>query len=327
MNKIIKFSYLLFLSTLFLLVGFYLWASSPTYSISEYAKIEHFSFPTKKNKDSVFSIITYNIGYLSGMTNNLPVERSKQLFDANLEIVLRNFQKENGDILAFQEIDFGSKRSFEINQQNKIAEIGYNNVAQTINWDKNYVPFPEFPISLHFGKMLSGQSVLSKFSIFEQERVPLQRNTKNPFYYDAFYLDRLAQIVKIKISNQILVVINVHLEAYDAETRKEQTKKLVQLYKKYSTDFPTILLGDFNSDVAYENATIKLIMNIPDIGNAVFQPENKTKTFSSEKPTARLDYIFYNSNFIQYIDGKVLYEFGQASDHLPLKMNFQFKQR
>ena len=325
MNKIIKFSFLLFVSTLFLLAGFYLWASSPKFNVSEYAKIEHFSFPSITNKDSAYTIITYNIGYLSGMTNNLPIEKSKMLFDTNLGIVLKNFQNENADILAFQEIDFGSRRSYDINQQNKIAEIGYNNVAQTINWDKNYVPFPEFPISLHFGKMLSGQSVLSKFSVITQERIPLQRNHKNPFYYDAFYLDRLAQIVKIKIRDQILVVINVHLEAYDAETRKEQTKKLVEIYGKYSANFPTILLGDFNSDIAYKNATIKLIMDIPGIGNAVFNPENNVKTFSSEKPTVRLDYIFFNSNRIQYLDGSVLNEFGQASDHLPLKMKFKLK--
>lgn len=325
MNKFVKLAFALLFSILFLLVGFYLWASSPKHSNSEYAKIEQFQFPSKINNDSVFSIITYNIGYLSGMTNNLAIEKSKQLFDTNLSQVLKFFQKENADILAFQEIDFGSTRSFEINQQNKIAEIGYNNIAQTINWDKNYVPFPESPISMHFGKMLSGQSILSKYPILFQERIPLQRNSKNPFYYDAFYLERLAQIVKIKVKNHILVIINVHLEAYDAETRIKQTKKVIELYNKYSIDFPTILLGDFNSDISYANASIKLIMDIPQIGNAVFTENNLVKTFSSEKPTERLDYIFYNTHFIEFIDGSVLNEFGQASDHLPLKMLFRIK--
>ncbi len=325
LSKIIKLSFLLFVSILFALVGFYFWASSAKQSILEYTKLEHFNFPSKINNDSIFSIITYNIGYLSGMTNNLPIEKSKHLFDENMELALQNFEKHNADILAFQEIDFGSARSFEINQQNKIAEIGYNYVAQTINWDKNYVPFPEFPITMHFGKMLSGQSVLSKFPISEQERIPLQRNNKNPFYYDAFYLDRLAQIVKIKIKNQTIVIINVHLEAYDAETRKEQTKKIVKIYTKFSAKFPTILAGDFNSDISYDNASIQLIMDIPKIGNAVFNNQNLVKTFSSEKPTERLDYIFYNTNFIQFMDGSVLEEFKQASDHLPLKMVFKIK--
>lgn len=325
MNKFVKILFALLFSILFLLVGLYLWASSPKYSASEYTKIEQFNFPSKVNNDSVFSIITYNIGYLSGMTNNLAIAKSKQLFDTNLNQVLKHFQKENADILALQEIDFNSTRSFEINQQNKIAEIGYNYSAQAINWDKNYVPFPEFPISMHFGKILSGQSVLSKYPILFQERIPLQRNSKNAFYYDAFYLDRLAQIVKINIDNHTLVIINVHLEAYDAETRIEQTKKVIELYHKFSGIFPTILLGDFNSDITYENASIKLIMDLPSIGNAVFTEENMVKTFSSEKPTERLDYIFYNTNFIKFVDGKVLHEFGQASDHLPLKMVFQFK--
>lgn len=305
-------------------LGFYFWASSSVYNLKDYTKIQEFNFPSKLNNDSIFSIITYNIGYLSGMTNNLPVAKYKPFFDTNLNLVQQQLKEKNADIIAFQEIDFNSTRSFEINQQNEIAKIGYNYIAQTINWDKNYVPYPEFPISMHFGKILSGQSILSKYKIYSCDRIPLQRNKTNPFYFDAFYIERLAQIAKIKIQNKTLVVINVHLEAYHKETRRKQTEEIIEIFNKYSNEFPTILLGDFNSDREYDNASINLILKLPKIGSAAY-PDKKNNTYSSEKPIERLDYIFYNTKYIDYIDGEILSDFGLASDHLPLKMKFKFK--
>jgi endonuclease/exonuclease/phosphatase family metal-dependent hydrolase len=237
MKKIIRFLFLVILSLLLVLVGFYFWASSPNFSSDEYVKTYTNSYPKETKIDSVFSVVTYNIGYLSGMTNNLAVDMPKSLFDKNLQLVLDKFKNLNVDLIAFQEIDFASKRSYDTNQQDKIAALGYNYVAQTINWDKKYLPYPEFPISKHFGRILSGQSVLSKYEITDQERVELERNKTNPFYYDAFYIDRLAQIIKIKIQNETLVVINVHLEAFHQETRLVQTKKIIEIYNKYSDEF------------------------------------------------------------------------------------------
>jgi endonuclease/exonuclease/phosphatase family metal-dependent hydrolase len=189
------------------------------------------------------------------------------------------------------------------------------------------LPYPEFPISSHFGRILSGQSILSKYEIINQDRFELERDKTNPFYYDAFYIDRLAQIVKISIQNKILVLINVHLEAFNKETRLIQTKKIIELYNTYKNLYPTILLGDFNSDIKFENATINLLLDLPDLGNAVFEKNNYPKTYISLNPTERLDYIFYNKKYITFIDGYVLTDFKQASDHLPLLMKFKFKQK
>jgi len=325
MNKIIKFLFVFILSLLFILVGFYFWASSPNFSSDSYEQIYTNKYPSKINNDSIFSIITYNIGYLSGMTNNLAIEKPKSLYENNLQTVLNQFKSINADILALQEIDYSSHRSYEINQQNELAKLGYNYIGETVNWDKKYLPFPYFPISRQFGKMLSGQSILSKYKIIDQERIELERNNTNPFYYDAFYIDRLAQIVKIKIQKETVVLINVHLEAYHQETRLKQTKKIKEIYSIFSSEFPTILLGDFNSDIRYENASINSLLDLPKTGNAVFNKNKMQNTFNSEEPKQRLDYIFYNTDFIKFIDGRVLTEFQQASDHLPLIMNFKLK--
>lgn len=327
MNKTLRWLAIILLLFIFIVFGFYLWASSPNYSFKEYAKIYHNNYPQKVKNDSTFSIITYNIGYLSGLTNNTATKNNKLFFDNNLHLVSDQFKLINADIIAFQEIDYGSKRSFYVNQQNEIAKIGYNHVAQAINWDKKYLPYPRFPLSSLFGKIYSGQSILCKYRITEQNRFELDRNKTNPFYYDAFYIDRLAQVVKISVQNKTLVLINVHLEAFHQKTRLKQTKKIIEIYKMYKNLYPTILLGDFNSDIKFENATINLLLDIPEIGSAVFNKKDFPKTFNSSNPTERLDYIFYNKNFITFIDGKVLDNFKQASDHLPLLMKFKFKNK
>jgi len=330
MNKTFKIISKLILSLFLLFIAFYFWASASNFEVDEYSKLIVNDYPTKITNDSVYSIITYNIGYLSGMTNNLPIKKEQKFFDVNLELVLEQFKSLDPDFIAFQEIDFASRRSYDINQQNEIAKLGYNFVGQAINWDKKYLPFPEFPISMHYGRILSGQSILSKYEITHQDRIELKRNTTNPFYYDAFYLDRLAQIVEINLAkpnqkNKILVVINIHTEAFHQETRLEQIKHIIQLYQTYNEEYPTILLGDFNSDVNYENAGIKLLLDLPNTGCAAFETNNIINTFDSEKPFERLDYIFYNTDFIEYIDGEVLSQFNQASDHLPLLMKFKLK--
>jgi endonuclease/exonuclease/phosphatase family metal-dependent hydrolase len=325
MKQKFRFFFIVLAGLSFIIVGFYFWASSPNLSQSNYNETGKYDYPSSVENDTIHSVISYNIGYLSGMTNNLPIEKPRSLYDQNLNKVIYELKKVNADIIALQEIDYNSKRSYHIDQQKELSKLGYTNYGQNINWDKKYVPFPYYPISMHFGKILSGQSILSKYPILQQERIELKRNVNNPFYYDSFYIDRLAQVTKIKINDQFLILINVHLEAYDQATRKLQMQQVKSIYIKYYKDFPTILLGDFNSDIKYKDAGISLFLKLPETGCAAFSIDNPENTYSSESPTERLDYIFYNKQFIKEIDAKILTQFELASDHLPLLLKFKFK--
>ncbi len=325
--KFLKYAFLVLMSFLVLTIGFYLWASSPNLSPTDYAVIsEAAEINTEQNGDE-FRILTYNIGYLSGMTNNLPVEKPRSLFEDNMDRVLDNLKRIDADLLAFQEIDYDSDRSYNINQHEVIGELGYRFSAKTVNWDKRYVPFPYYPVSMHFGKVISGQSVLSKYPILEQERIELERNQDNPFYYDSFYLDRLAQVVKVRVAGHNLVLIHVHLEAFDQATRIHQIEKLRSIYAKYYKDGPTIMLGDFNSDPRYENAGIELMEELIHTGSAAFDRSNFQNTYNSRQPTERLDYIFYNTDYIEEINAEVVDEFDEASDHLPVLLTFKFNSK
>jgi len=322
MNKLIKYTLSAFATLIMTSVVFFFWASAANHDEIEYSKLIENEYPASINTDSVYSIITYNLGYLSGMTNNLPVAKPKSLFDNNLKNVYKEFTSLNPDIICLQEIDYHSKRSYYVNQQEELQKLGYNYIFQAVNWDVNYLPFPYYPPSMHFGEVYSGQSILSKYKLEDVERIVLDRVDDNPFYRDAFYLDRLAQVSKISIGGKTAVIINVHFEAFDAPTRNKHAKIIVKLYNEFAIDYPVLLVGDFNSDGRFENAAIQMILDIPGIKSA---GHDKGNTYPSLNPKVRLDYIFYNEEFIELQSAAVLTSFEQASDHLPVQMGFRFK--
>jgi endonuclease/exonuclease/phosphatase family metal-dependent hydrolase len=325
MKRFFKFVFRLFLLLIIAFVIFFFWSSSATLDENDYNTLTNINVFKPLNKDSIFSIVTYNIGYLSGMTNNKPIEKPKQLFDTNLQNVLLENEKINPDIIAFQEIDYQSSRSYFINQEERIANFGYNFRASAINWDKNYVPFPYWPFHMNFGKVVSGQSIISKYPLKENQRIVLSRVDDAAFYRDAFYLDRLAQVAKVILNGKEVILINVHLEAFDKPTRAVQFKEVITLFNSYKDKYPTILLGDFNSKARDKKASVQEIFEMEGVGNAAFDVKNIQNTFNSKDPYKRIDYIFYTKNSIEYVSGKVLNEFEQASDHLPVQMNFKLK--
>lgn len=322
MRKLIKYTLSVFVILIVTSAVFFFWASATNHSTEDYSKLIEYNYPDVVDNDSVYSIITYNLGYLSGMTNNLPVPRPSALFNENLLRVYNELEKLNAHIVCLQEIDFHSKRSHYINQQEELQKLGFNSVFQAVNWDKKYLPFPYYPPSLHFGEVYSGQSILSKYPLKDIERIVLERVADSPFYLDAFYLDRVAQVSKILIEGKTVVLINVHLEAFDFVTRTIQTKHIAKLYDAYKDSFPVILAGDFNSDAEHIDASINVILDIPGIKSA---GHKLGKTFSSRNPVARLDYIFYNEEFIELKSAAVLNSFGEASDHLPVLMQFKLR--
>jgi endonuclease/exonuclease/phosphatase family metal-dependent hydrolase len=324
MKRLFKALIRIIILFLVLTVGFFFWGSSSVYPEKENNLIINNNVENAQANDSILSILTYNIGYLSGMTNNLPIAKPKSLFDGNLTQIKNVLKNLNIDILAFQEIDYASARSYDVNQQQEIAKLGYPFIGQCVNWDKRYLPFPYWPIALQFGRVYSGQSVLSKFPIKKQDRIVLEPVANAPFYRTAFYLDRLAQVDKIEINGKIVIIINVHLEAFDKPTRTIQIKRVLKLYNTYKDNYPTLLVGDFNSDMKYTHASISPIINSPNIGIAAYN-KPYANTFNSVKPSKRIDYIFYNKNFIEEVSSRVVTEMGDASDHLPLMMTFKLK--
>ena len=313
-----------------LLIGFtvfYFWGSSGSVDLGQLNSKIVYHDNYKKSFDTV-EVITYNLGYLSGMTNNLPVDRGDELFKENLLSARSMFEQMDADIIGFQEIDFGSARSICMNQLDSIAvKLGFPVAYQSINWDKTYLPFPYWPPSQHFGKILSGQAVLSKFELQPIETITLEKPINAGFFYKSFYLDRLIQIVKLNLGRSDLIVMNLHLEAFDQETRVAHGHVVKELYERYAADYPVLLIGDFNSESEYVNSedALSIIMTSANIESAIIKDQyfnESTKTFPSEQPDRMIDYILFNNTRVQKVESRVVKEAGQISDHLPVMMKF-----
>jgi endonuclease/exonuclease/phosphatase family metal-dependent hydrolase len=315
---------------LLFVLAFYVWGKSSNLSQEELHRIEVSASPLAQ-LDTI-TVMTYNLGYLSGMTNNQAVKPSRDLFDQNQQRAIRIIEKYNPEIIGFQEIDFFSKRSYFENQAENLGNH-YATKVRSVNWDKKYVPFPYWPPSVHFGKMISGQAIFSKFQVNSSERIVLPGPKAAPFYYRAFYLDRLIQIAQLSIGKQNLVVMNVHLEAFDEQTRELQAKEVMSVLEAYAQQYPVLLMGDFNarppfaSERVTEEQTMQLFFNHPLLSSAIskdryLSEEHQHFTFDTQAPYEKLDYIFYTKNFIRPVAAATISEAAEISDHLPVSFTF-----
>ncbi len=312
------------------LIVFYFWATSGSYPREKYTEIFTYDVEDISADSDTFSLVSYNIGYLSGLTNQEAIERPKSLFDHHLDSAIATLGSINPDIIAVQEIDIASNRSYNVNQLAALANaLGLPYAGLAITWNKNYVPFPYWPISVHFGKIVSGQALLSRYPIVENERIVLEKVASHQFFYNAVYLDRLAQITQINIDGRSLVIINVHLEAFDNPTRFKQTYAVREIAESYAKDYPVLLVGDFNSALnrPKEGERSIEVMAESDLFKSALPREQWTDqpTFPSELAEYKLDYLFYTSISLELKDTRVISEIGTASDHLPLMMTFSFK--
>ena len=322
------------------LTAFFFWGSAGTTDRQTYDDIVEYDASAPAAKSS-YTIVSYNIGYLSGMVNNTTAKPERSFFDNNQAKAIAALQTVSPDIIGFQEIDFGAKRSYDVNQMDAIAgALRMISGAIAINWDKNYLPFPYWPPSAHFGKILSGQAILSRYPIEKNSRIVLERLTDKSFIYNAFYLDRLAQVSQINLDGQPLIVISVHLEAFAEETRMNQTRFVRSLAEEYAQTFPVIVMGDFNSDLnraSFVTATgetegetqfsIKEMLASEQFQPAVPQDQwaSDNATFPADAPQYKLDYIFYTPSTLEVLKAQVLSTAEDASDHLPLMAQFRFK--
>lgn len=305
-------------------IGLFLWASSGQLSQSELARVRSYTPVSKTTAPDSLTVTTYNVGYLSGMTNNAPVERSDSLFYANMDQVVQHLREMRPDLVAAQEIDFGGARVAHVHQLDTLARrLGYPTAAQAVNWDERYLPFPYGRPAVHFGRTLSGQALLSRFPIRRHVRTVLPRPPQ-PFYRDAFYLDRLAQVGVLDLGGHPLAVINVHLEAFEATTRQEQARRVNTLYRRLAdAGIPALLVGDFNSTLstgeadstgeaegpassrkkteAVADRTMQLLLKNTDLRPALASRTSAsgTATYPADAPSRQIDYILYSPQFFR----------------------------
>lgn len=355
MRTVLKLFAALLLLFLGAFVVFYFWAGSPAISEDKLATVHDYGVsgrPAATPKDQ-YTIVTYNVGYFSGMANNLPFALDKDFVLGNLQKAAEVLAQLDPDIIAMQEIDFEAARTSGMDQLAYLAAAinkspapgpAMRYGAKTVNWNKTYVPFPYWPISANFGRMVSGLAILSRYPLSGLQRHVLAKRGDKPFYYQRFYIDRMAECAIVDVGRP-LAVINVHLESWDRGTRAEQIQQVAGFVREMRQKAPVILLGDFNTVPIWaaqktgfpdefqdytDEKTLLVVMN--DLGlKPAIGPDDcpgdqrATLTFPSAAPTRKVDHIFYDPKNIEIVSWGVVSEAGSASDHLPLMMKFRFK--
>ena len=153
-----------------------------------------------------------------------------------------------------------------------------------------------------------------------------------------FYLNRLIQETEVKIGENLLIIMNIHLEAFDKRTREKQAVFVLEYYREnFKNKFPVIILGDFNCvppDAEKKNnfpdepvtdyrdeKTIRIFLAEESLSEALPDNKNNLNTFPSVNPDRKLDYIFFSNDKIEMIKTSV-YKI-KSSDHLPVMMQFR----
>lgn len=327
------------------IILFFLWATYPWDLLAK--KVEGPHYALKENaiadKPTTLTLLSWNIayGYGAGSEGTADYEfKESDHFQKNLKLIADAIKSSGADVVTLQEIDFNSARSHHEDQLKKLAELtGLNFYAPAVSWRTQYVPFPYWPIKRQFGGMSSGGAILSRFPIKKNEIHLLAKPAQKAWWYNLFYLYRYFQVVTLNIAGRDVVVVNLHLEAFERATRESQARELVKLSKDLKIDF---IAGDFNmlpsgaikrsgfsnpsdfyeGDTSYEILRKLPLKEVVDL-TSYQGKEEAWFTFPSHKPDRRLDYIYHPAQFplieVEVFQGP----HAGASDHLPIKARFK----
>lgn len=200
-----------------------------------------------------FTILTFNTGYgalgdnadffLDGGSSVKTADETR--VRSNMEGIVSAVREADPDVAFFQEVDVNSMRSSRVDESEILvnAQAGTENTF-AFNYRSIFIPYPVPPI----GQVNAGILTTSKFSISDATRVQL------PVPFSG--IERLGNLkrcllvdrVPIEGSDHELVLVNLHLEAYDSgEGKAAQTAMLRDLLQEELEKGNYVIAGgDFN---------------------------------------------------------------------------------
>ncbi len=200
-----------------------------------------------------FSIMTWNVGYFGlGQTSDFFMDGGESVRSSNKDTVKDNInsitaalKQEDADIVFLQEVDTSAKRTYYIDELEAVTSSlqGYQN-TYALNYKVLYVPYPLPTI----GKVSAGIATLSKYGVSDSTRVSLPCPFKYPIRLANLKRCLMVDRVPIEDSDKELVLVNLHLEAYDdGEGKAAQTAQLRELLESEAKKGNYVIAGgDFN---------------------------------------------------------------------------------
>lgn len=200
--------------------------------------------------DSV-KLVAWNIGYGAlGDNADFFMDGGKMVYTgdearvrANMDAMVGEIKAQDPDILLLQEIDLDSSRSRHIDETYYFDVLGYNNMAFANNFKVEFFPIPIPP----YGHIDSGIATYSSYSTTSATRVQLPCSFTWPIR--TFNLKRCLLITRIPVEGgKELVIVNLHLEAYDdGEGKAAQAQVLMDIINEETAKGNYVIAGgDFN---------------------------------------------------------------------------------
>ena len=293
--------------------------------------------PKPAEPSGALSVVTWNIHFGWGAREDPVGSLSREQVEKNLDGVAVYLKTLHPDFVFLQEVDFDSARTSGVNEMEYLARaLDMRWAAPTVTWKKGYLPFPYWPPRAQWGRMLSGQAILSRFPLTEAARLRLPKPANNPFWYNWFNIDRSVTVTKARLGFVEIALFNLHLDAYDTPNRSLQAERMFDYYKAGRSPL-NLIAGDFNAlppDASqfkdfpdeplndYSNDGTMAVMRVSGLkeafeGRAESVTEAELYTFPSWDPNRRLDYIWMNPDW-PVIDVKIGRDAGPLSDHFPI---------
>lgn len=301
----------------------------------------------KLEKGTSLNIVTYNLGYLSlDSTQDFFLDGGDSVrpetddnVKNNLYGVKRYMKEKNADIYLFQEVDYNAKRSYYTNQYEEL-KAGFGGTATFATYHK--CVFIPYPILEPVGYVHSGMMILNKYE-GETERIALTSAYKWPKSMVMFKRCLMVQRIDIEESDKQLVLINLHLEAYDdGKTREKQLNVLKEIMlEEHEKGNYVIAGGDFNHMFpTVDNSKYPVIDDSHFSAKAIsekYLPEGFKYVVDGSVPTSRLLDKPYSGTYedtqLYVIDGYIVSDNVKVnsvktidnqfkySDHNPVELN------
>ena len=258
MKKVLKFIALVFIVFVFVVASLIGYLTIDEYKPDEIEDLEMVGEAGEEielGRES--TIMTWNAGYGAlGDNADFFMDGGKKVYSSDKERVQENLQaisdkiaEIDPDILYLQETDRSASRSYFIDEFETIrtsseAAVTNGQCVFAPNFKVAFVPLPIPPI----GKVYAGVGAMSKYKLDLAQRYALPC----PFTWPlrTMNLKRCLEIMRapVKNSDKELVLINLHLEAYDeGEGKIAQTNMLKEIMlNEIDRGNYVICAGDFN---------------------------------------------------------------------------------
>jgi endonuclease/exonuclease/phosphatase family metal-dependent hydrolase len=275
-------------------------------------------------------VLSYSIAYGLGDSRQRGVNPAA-VYD-RLDAVIETIAASGADVVLLQEVDFASRRTYDIDQLQYIAAaLGWGFVARVITWECRYLPSPFWALQRHAGRLRAGQGVISRFPLVQNTRQRLSQPLTQPLLSPLFSPYHTVQMVDMQCGDRTVRFLNVHLEPRDPVTRQRQAQELVAFVRQVATP-NCVLMGALNNLASEGTARSNgpAISQVRALDIITSGLRDRLRTVTAMHPSALPGPLYSPREYaligpgLQIVETQVMMPDEPVSDHLPLLLRLRW---